>query len=126
MTTPTISRSEHILAAQALLDEADDEFAAGKLLKASEVLWGAVAHALIAIALSRGLPYDSHGALRRIASQLPGVPNQVPGKSEFGRAEELHLNFYHGQLTQSDCDRIRPMVRIFVERLLTVARQPDA
>ena len=126
MTTPTISRGEHILVAQTLLDESDDEFAADKMLKASEVLWGAVAHALIAIALSRGQPYDSHGALRRVASQLPGVPSQVPGKSEFGRAEELHNNFYHGQLTRSDLERIRPLVRIFVERILMVAAQSDA
>lgn len=126
MATPTISRVEHIRVVQDFLVESDAEFEAGKLLKGSEVLWGAVAHALIAIALIQDKPYDSHGALRRVASALPGVPSQVPGKSEFGRAEELHTNFYHGQLTQSDLDRIRPMVRIFVERMLTVARQPDA
>ena len=121
MTTPTIPPDEHILAAETLLEEFEYEFAAGKLLKASEMLWGAVAHALIAIALKQGRPYDSHGALRRVASQLPGIPSQVPGKSEFGRAEELHTNFYHGQLTRVELERIRPMVRVFVERLLRVA-----
>lgn len=121
MTTPTISPDEHILAAETLLEEFEHEFAAGKLLKASEMLWGSVAHALIAIALKQGRPYDSHGAPRRVASQLPGIPSQVPGKSEFGRAEELHTNFYHGQLTRVELERIRPMVRVFVERLLRVA-----
>ena len=123
MATPTISRIEHIRVAHDFLDESDDEFDAGNLLKGSEVLWGAGAHALIAIALIQDKPYDSHGTLRRIASELPGVPSQVPGKSEFGRAEELHTNFYHGHLTLSDLDRIRPKVRIFVERLLAVGRQ---
>ena len=33
--------------APVFLDEADAEFAAGKTMKGSEMLWGAVAHALM-------------------------------------------------------------------------------
>ncbi len=62
MTTPTLPRQEHIELAPEFLDDADMEFAAGKPLKGAEMLWGAVAHALIAVALRNGWPYDSHGS----------------------------------------------------------------
>ena len=126
MTTPTISVPDHILMAQALLEEADDEFAAGKILKGSEMLWGAVSHALIAVALLQGRPYNSHGALRNVATRLPDVPGRPQGKSEFGRAEEFHINFYHGQLTDGQVEDNQPKVRRFVARLLSTVQPADA
>lgn len=124
MTTPTMSAAEHRLTAQALLEEADDEFTAGKPSKGSEMLWGAVSHPLIAIALLQRRPYNSHGTLRNIATRITNIPGQPTGKDEFARAEEFHINFYHGQLTDDQIDENRPEVRRFVARLLAVASEP--
>lgn len=67
MTTPTLSLWEHVQLAPVFLDEADAEFDAGKTMKGAEMLWGAVAHSLIAVALRNGWPYNSHGSLKRVA-----------------------------------------------------------
>ena len=124
MTTATLPLSEHVAIAQDLLDEAEAEFAASKILKGSEMLWGAAAHALIAVALHRGQPYNSHGALRNVANQLPHVPGQPGWRGEYITAEELHINFYHGQLSDGDVVDYRPRVRRFVARLVAVVDEP--
>ena len=124
MTTPTLLLPEHIRTAQELLDEAEAEFAVGKNLKGSEMLWGAAAHALIAVALRQGRPFNSHGALRNVATRLPNVPSQPEWRREFAATEELHINFYHGQLTDADIEDYRPRARRFVARLLAVANEP--
>ena len=69
----TLSASEHAALALEFLEEADMEFSNDKTLKASEMLWGAVAHALIAVALRRDWPYNSHGSLKDVARRLPNV-----------------------------------------------------
>ncbi len=81
------------------LDEANQEFANGKTLKGSEMLWGAVAHALIAVALQGDWTYNSLGALKNVARHLPNVPRHPQWLSEFDTAERFHINFYHGSLT---------------------------
>ena len=126
MTTVTLSLAEHSEIAQELLDEAETEFAAGKTLKGSEMLWGAAAHALIAVALGLGCPFNSHGALRNVTNQLLHVPGQPGWRREYNVAEELHINFYHGQLSDEDIADYRPRVRRFVNRLLAVAQPVDA
>ena len=59
MPISTLPQSEHEQVALELLNEADAELAASKMMKGSEMLWGAAAHALIALALQMGRPYDS-------------------------------------------------------------------
>ena len=124
MTTPTLPLREHVELAPALLDEADVEFAGGKTLKGAEMLWGAVAHALIAVALRNGWPYDSHGALKRVATRLPNVPGTSHWLTEFDVMERFHNHFYHGQMSDGRIARYRPRARGFVARLLAVANEP--
>lgn len=125
MTTPTLSLREHVELAPELLDESDAEFAAGKTLKGAEMLWGAVAHALIAVALRNGWPYNSHGALKRVAKQLPDVSGVSHWLTEFNVMERFHSHFYHGQMSGRRIARYRPRARLFVARLLAVAQSAD-
>ncbi len=118
--TITLPAEEHIQAAMEFLDEADQEFASGKTLKASEMLWGAVAHALIAVALQQNWPYNSHGALKGVARRLPNVPRRPQWLSEFDTAERFHINFYHGNMTDREITTRRPKVRELVARLLAL------
>ena len=124
MTTPTLPLREHVALAPEFLDEADLEFAAGKPMKGAEMLWGAAAHALIAVALRNGWPYDSHGALKRVAKRLPNVPGMSHWLTEFDVMERFHNHFYHGQMSDSRIASYRPRARRFVDRLLAVANEP--
>lgn len=47
---------EHIDTAQELLAEADWKFSEGRSLQASEMLWGAAAHMMIAVSQQLNLP----------------------------------------------------------------------
>ena len=118
--TTTLPASEHLMFAQEFLDEADLEFSNGKHLKASEMLWGAVAHALIAVALQHDWHYNSHGSLKAVAGRLNNVPGMPQWLSEFNTAERFHINFYHGHLTTREITRDRPKARQLVSRLLTL------
>ena len=118
--TTTLPMPEHIQLAQELLEEADQEFAAGTTLKGSEMLWGAVAHALIAVALQRDWPFNSHGALKNVARRLINVPRHPQWLSESDTAERFHINFYHGHLTELEVNRDLPKARELVVRPLAL------
>lgn len=124
MTTPTLPLQEHVELAPEFLDEADVEFDGGKTLKGAEMLWGAVAHALIAVALRNNWPYNSHGALKRVAKRLPNAPGASHWLTEFDVMERFHNHFYHGQMSHRRIAQYRPRVRRFVARLLAVANEP--
>jgi len=107
-----------------LLEESDAEFDAGKAMKGSEMLWGATAHAMIAVALQQVRPFNSHGSLKNLAKRLRTTTGQPYWLTEFNIAERFHNNFYHGQESEIWIARYRPRVSIFVARLLAVANEP--
>ena len=117
----TLSIPAHSQIALEFLTESDADFAVGKRMKASEMLWGAAAHALIAVAMRQGMPYNSHGALKNVSWHLPNVPGQTHWLTEFDAAERYHNHFYHGQLTDEELMKNRPRIRRFVHRLRAVA-----
>ncbi len=124
MTLPTLPIPEHSQIALDLLDESGAEFDAGKALKGSEMLWGAAAHAMIAVALRQNRPYDSHGALKNLAKLLRTNTGQPYWLTEFNIAERFHRNFYHGQESDIWIVRYRPRVKTFVARLVAVVDEP--
>ena len=85
-----------------------------------ELLWGAVAHALIAVALEYGWHFDSHSALRSVAIRLEANQERPQWRSDFSVAERFHTHFYHGRLTNRELARDRPKVHRFVNRLLSL------
>lgn len=82
------------------------------------MLWGAAAHALIAVALQNGWLHNSHGALKDVARRLSDILKEPQWLSEFATAERFHINFYHGNMTSQAITRNRPKVRRFIVRLL--------
>ena len=124
MTTPTLPLREHIQLAPVFLDEADAEFAVGKTMKGAEMLWGAVAHATVAVVLRNGWPYNSHGASKSVARRLPNVSGESHWLTEFDVMERFHSHFYHGQMTAEKITDYRPRSRRFVSRLLALVVGP--
>ena len=54
----SVTTSDHVVVAWDLLAESDRHFAARNHLQASETLWKATVHAIMAIAAHRGWPCD--------------------------------------------------------------------
>ena len=65
MTTAADTIAYHKERSWHFLDLVDDELARGELEEASNKLWGAAAHAIKAIAESRGWEHHAHVLLRR-------------------------------------------------------------
>ena len=112
---------DHLRTAREFLTAADTEFAAGDHLQASEKLWGAASHALIAVAQQRNWPHGSHRALRQAAQLLTDESGDTALDDGFAVAEKFHANFYHDFMEDFQLEADRPKVSSFVERLLVLA-----
>ena len=113
---------EHARAARAFLDAADQEFAAGDVLQGSEKLWGAASHAIIAVAQERGWQYGSHRAMKDAARRLAEEYDDTTIRYGFAVAEKLHMNFYNQIMGDYQIEQDRPLVREFVDRVLSSDR----
>ena len=112
---------EHAQTAQDFLAVADDEFAAGDMLQGSEKMWGAAAHAVMAVAQQRGWHFGSHGALRIAVRRLAEESGDRALPGGFGTAERFHANFYHDFMERDDdFDFTKDIVRDFVARVLSL------
>ena len=117
----TFPQAEHIRLARDFLNRAETSLSTDEEIVGAELLWGAAAHALIAVALQQGLPYDSHGAFKNVAKQQLNDPGRPEWLSEFNTAEQFHKHFYHGRLSDRQLITDPPKVRRFVNRLLALA-----
>ena len=111
---------EHTQTAQDFLIASDREFAAGDILQGSEKLWGAAAHAVMAIAQRRGWRFGDHRALQAAADRLSDELREPLLSSDFGLAQKFHANFYHDFMQDYEIDRNRPAVHRFVNRVLSL------
>ena len=112
---------DHLRTAREFLTAAEREFAAGDHLQASEKLWGAASHALIAVAQQRNWPHGSHRALKQATHHLVHETGDETFRGGFLAAEKFHANFYHDFMEDFELDADRPTVNDFVERLLVLA-----
>ena len=111
----------HGQTAREFLAASDREFAAGDRLQASEKLWGAASHAVMAVAMQRDWPCRSHRALGSAVVQLERETGEPQLGDGFSVAEKFHRNFYHDEMPDDEISRDRPRVRRFVERMLALA-----
>ena len=112
---------EHAQTAREFLVASDREFEAGDHLQASETLWGAASHALIAVAQQRNLPHGSHRALKNAAQLLVDETGDMALLAGFLAAQKFHANFYHDFMEDFDLDADRPTVKDFVDRLMALS-----
>ncbi len=112
---------EHQQTALDFLEAADREFTAGDNLQGSEKMWGAAAHAIMAVAQDKGWSFGSHQALKVAADRLTSEYGDPTLAAGFSVAQKFHANFYHDFMEPDDIRRDRPTVADFVERLLSLA-----
>ena len=107
--------------ARALLLEAYVEFVDGDdRLQASENLWGAAAHSILALSRLRRWPIGSHSRMRGNADRLAAELGESHISTDFDAAERFHANFYHDYMSASDISVERPLVHRFVSRVLAL------
>ena len=111
---------EHFQAARDLLAISDLHFASGDRLQGSEMLWGAAAHAILALSRARRWRLSSHGRLKENADRLSTELADQNISDGFQVAEKFHSNFYHDYLEDFRLTRDRPLVHRFVNRLLSL------
>lgn len=110
--------------AQEFLAASDREFAVGDTLQASEKLWGAAAHAIMAVAQQRGLEHGTHHALvnaaRRIADEQED--DLLRSKMRVGilAAQHFRSNFYNRTMEPEDIEYDRPLVHRYVALMLAL------
>ena len=109
---------EHIQTAQDFLEAADREFEAGDVLQASEKMWGAASHAVMAVSQRRGWPYGSHNAMRVAVRRLAEERDDPFLSAAFGVAEKFHANFYHSFMESEERQESIASVRLLVSRLM--------
>lgn len=92
MTAQT--EDENIREMQTLMRLSEEMRARRQDTAAAELLWGAFANGIIAIAQANGWPHSRHGDLKSAASLLTGKLGTRDWRAQFGQAERLHTNFY--------------------------------
>ncbi len=113
---------DHARTALAFLVASDREFAAGDRLQASEKLWGAATHAVMAAAMQHGRRLGSHSSFKDTAERLSDEQNDLSIEVGFAHAEKFHRNFYHDYMEDFELDADRPKVHDFVSRVLALLR----
>ncbi len=113
---------DHVRAALDFLEASDREFDEGDRLQASEKLWGAASHAVMAVAERRDWPHGSHRAMKNAVERLSDEHDDPLIKYGFSVAEKFHRNFYHDNMEDFELDTDRPKVRDFVERVTALLR----
>ena len=111
---------EHTETARHFLAESAREFAAGEVLQASEKLWGAAAHAVIAVAQTRVWSHSKHRHLKITVRRLANEMGDASLAVGFSAAERFHVNFYHGFMDEEDIVRDRRAALEFVEKVLAL------
>ena len=97
-----MTAEEHIEQAKRFLAQAEREFEAGDQMQASEKLWGAASHAVMAAAQSRDMPSGSHRAQRVAVEEFSAEQNDPQIKTAYALAGKFHSNFYHGFMEEED------------------------
>ena len=109
--------TEHVQLARQFLVDADRELDAGDHFQASEKLWGAASHMVIAEMHRRGIKQSGHKAMVDTVEKISTKQEDPQLSDLFARAEALHANFYHGFMVPDDVLRYRGRVHEFVDRM---------
>jgi hypothetical protein len=112
--------TDHAQTATGFLIDSDREFDAGDTLQASEKLWGAAAHAIMAVAQRRGLEYGTHRTLINSARAIAEETDDNQLRIGILAAQHFHSNLHNGTMEPEDIEYDRPLVHRFVALMLAL------
>ena len=113
-----MEHEDHLQTARDFLTASDQEFSAGDHLQASEKLWGAATHAVMAVAVQLNWPCRTHRSLKLAVDRLASEFQDDLLRGGFAIAEKFHKNFYHDEMEDYEVAVDRPEVHRFVNRML--------
>ena len=108
---------EHLRISRQFLRQAEEEFATGDRLQASEKAWGAAAHAVKAVAQHRGWQHDGHRFLFEAIDKIFCETRDSDYLALFGLANSLHTNFYENWQTDNQVQDGIKRVEVLLEKL---------
>ena len=117
ISDPKENVSVYLRLHEKLLKGAEEEYAKGDLVQASEKLWGAVASLLNAIAEVRGWKHVSHRDYHIIVDNLFKETNDRELLICFDAASKLHANFYHDFMSKDAFEVRRDCVLKLINKL---------
>ena len=118
-----MNAEEHARTAEAFLVDSDREFRVGDHLQASEKLWGAASHAVMALAQNNGWAEGSHRALKFAVGKIADEPGDAALRGGFGAAEKFHYNARHDFMEDFEIREDREVVHDFTKRVLALASE---
>lgn len=113
----------HASESRRLLERAQREFDAGDLPVGAELLWGSTTQAILAIAVARGWPIESHRAFKDAIMKISREQQADHWHSDFDNAEQLHVYFYHHNLPADEISHHRQRTELLIRRLLRLFSQ---
>ncbi len=120
-----MEHEDHRQTALDFLTASDREFLDGDHLQASEKLWGAATHAVMAAAVQRDWPCRTHRSLKLAVDRLADEFGDSSLRGAFAAAEKFHSNFYHDEMEDFEVASDRPEVHRFVHHLLALLERND-
>ena len=122
MTTDDVisALQSHAVHSKQYLENAQIALRDGEAGKAGELLWGSVAHAVQAVAVSRGRSVNTHRELKNFVIQVAKDLDDETIATNFILAESLHHNFYVVQQEPQDIALVLPAVQDIVGELFSL------
>ena len=109
---------DHVVQAQYLLGIVNQPLIIANGQHRSEILWGAATQMVKAVAKTHGLPNRSHraliGAVRWTGNNLAQDPDLIV---DFNHIEELHKNFYDGDMYDAEIEEGSVITARFVNKM---------
>ena len=110
----------HAMHSRQYLENAYATLREGEAGKAGELLWGSVAQAVHAVAVSRGIAVKTHRELKNFVMQVANDLNDETIITNFNHAESLHHNFYEVKQEPRDIALLIPAVQDILEKLFSL------
>ena len=98
------------------LAQAYEELAKEDFRQASEKGWGAASQMVKAVAEERGLRHGRHNHLLQVVHRMAEETKDHEFERLFGRARDLHANFYEGWLSNSTVQAYVQEMELFVRK----------
>jgi uncharacterized protein (UPF0332 family) len=113
----------HLKLSEKYMREAEDLLAKGDYAQASEKAWGAAAQIVKALAAREGKELRSHASLWEYVDELAEKLGEIELRHLWGRANNLHQNFYENWMPARDVRLAVNDVKMFMERLKAILSQ---
>ena len=95
-------------------------------LVAADMLWGAFARGLIAVAGIHGWEFYGEAHMKDVADRLAEKQDQPKWRQDFETAEQLQRHFLHGHMTEAELAEARQTTKRAVSELLKIIEEEGA